>query len=294
MDSVWIKNDMTTEIDEFNRISSRAKIAIVVLVVLWTAVVSLIDRSHNQPIALTSLLAIGPVVSSLALSTFLTGSSALLSTLLTLPLGAGDYRFVSMQHLIDTSVVLVVGALSVYISYLRQKSAELLVLSEQRATRDSLTGILNRRAVFAFGNHLAALRSDDRPALSILMIDVDHLKEINDDNGHQCGDQVLTEVSQILSTALRSGDVVGRYGGDEFLALLIGGEPSETDAVCERVLSEMRNSKFSSSQGELHVSVSIGISQLSPSENDLGDVLARADHALYESKRRGRATSTRA
>ncbi|NNN03267.1 MAG: GGDEF domain-containing protein [Acidimicrobiaceae bacterium] len=157
-----------------------------------------------------------------------------------------------------------------------------------------MTGILNRRAVFAFGNQLAALRSDDRPALSILMIDVEHLKEINDVNGHQSGDQVLTEVSELLTSAVRSGDVVGRYGGDEFLAILIGGEPSDTDAICERILSGMRDARFSSSRGEIAVSVSIGISELSPSENDLCEVLGRADHALYESKRHGRATFTRA
>lgn len=125
---------MTNEIEgELHQLRGRTKSGVVTLVLLWTAVVSLFDLSHNQPVALTSLLAIGPVISSLALGTFLTGSSALLSVLLSLPLGAGDYRFVSMQHLIDMSVVLIVGALSVYISYLRQESAELFALSEQRA-----------------------------------------------------------------------------------------------------------------------------------------------------------------
>jgi diguanylate cyclase (GGDEF)-like protein len=199
----------------------------------------------------------------------------------------------STQHFVDTGVVVVIGCLSVYVSILRESSMQLLALSEQRATRDGLTGIMNRRAVFDIGNRLAEWRQEIRPPMALMMIDVDHLKELNDTYGHQAGDHVLTAVSDRLSAALRAGDVIGRYGGDEFLAVLIGGDRDDTNRVAERILALMHDSVIPSEGGNHTVTVSIGISDLGPDETDLQLALRWADHALYESKRGGRARFTR-
>ncbi len=273
--------------------TARAQMTIGVLALLWIVGVSLLDRSRDEPVALTSLLSIGPVVASLALAPVVTACSALLALGLSIPLGAGDFRFWSTQHFVDTGVVVVIGGLSVYISILRERSMQLLALSEQRATRDGLTGILNRRAVFEIGDRLAEWRHEIRPPMALMMIDVDHLKEVNDTYGHHAGDRMLTAVAECLTTALRAGDVIGRYGGDEFVAVLIGGGRDDFDRVAERIIDLMHDAEVPVEGGDHVVSVSIGISDLGPNEADLQPALLRADRALYESKRNGRGRFTR-
>ncbi len=273
--------------------TARARMVICVLVVLWIVGVSLIDRSRDEPVALTSLLSIGPVAASLALTPVMTACSALLALVLSVPLGAGDFRFLSMQHVVDTGVVVVIGSLSVYVSILRERSMQLLALSEQRATRDVLTGILNRRAVFDIGDRLAEWRHEIRPPMALMMIDVDHLKEVNDTFGHHIGDRVIGAVSERLTAALRAGDVIGRYGGDEFVAVLVGGGRDDFDRVALRIIESMHEAVVPVEGGDHSISVSIGISDLGPNERDLQSALLRADHALYESKRNGRGRFTR-
>ena len=273
--------------------TARARMVIGALVVIWIIGVSLLDRSRNEPVALTSLLSIGPVVASLALAPVMTAYSALLALALSIPLGAGDFRFLSMQHFVDTGVVVVIGSLSVYVSILRDRSMKLLILSEQRATRDGLTGILNRRAVFDIGDRLAEWRHEIRPPMALMMIDVDHLKEVNDTFGHHIGDRVIGAVSERLTAALRAGDVIGRYGGDEFVAVLVGGGRDDFDRVALRIIESMHEAVVPVEGGDHSISVSIGISDLGPNESDLQPALLRADRALYESKRNGRGRFTR-
>lgn len=291
--NVDVRNDETIAPSWRHFTTTRAKITIGVLVVLWIVGVSLLDRSRDEPVALTSLLSIGPVVASLALAPVVTTCSALLALALSIPLGAGDFRFLSIQHFVDTGDVVVIGSLSVYISILRERSMQLLALSERRATRDGLTGILNRRAVFYMGDRLAEWRHEIRPPMALMMIDVDHLKEVNDTYGHHAGDRVLTAVSERLTSALRTGDVVGRYGGDEFVAILIGGGRDDFDRIAERIIDSMHDAVVPVEGGDHAISVSIGLSDLGPNETDLQPALLRADVALYESKRNGRGRFTR-
>ncbi len=291
--NVDLSDDGTISPGRRHSTTARAKMTIGVLTVLWIVGVSLLDRSRHEPVALTSLLSIGPVVASLALAPVVTACSALLALGLSIPLGAGDFRFLSIQHFVDTGVVVVIGSLAVYISILRERSMQLLALSERRATRDGLTGILNRRAAFDIGDRLAEWRHEIRPPMALMMIDVDHLKEVNDTYGHHAGDGVLTAVSERLTSALRAGDVIGRYGGDEFVAILIGGGRDDFDRVAERIIDLMRDVVVPVEGGDHAVSVSIGISDLGQSETDLQPAFLRADRALYESKRNGRGRFTR-
>jgi diguanylate cyclase (GGDEF)-like protein len=165
-----------------------------------------------------------------------------------------------------------------------------MVLSQ--ATHDDLTGLLNRRAIFEQGERFAVLRSDVRPFVSLMLMDVDHFKNVNDTHGHLVGDEVLAGVAERLQEALRSGDLLGRYGGEEFLAMLVGGDHTAADAVASRTLDLMRNSPIVTSDGPLGITLSIGMSALASDERDLSGALQRADGALYESKRDGRARST--
>ncbi|MBU3750723.1 MAG: diguanylate cyclase [Mycobacterium sp.] len=168
------------------------------------------------------------------------------------------------------------------ISERKQFEAELTEL----AVTDPLTGLWNRRHTTDL---LAADLSQAQrhgQALTLLMVDVDRFKSINDTHGHQTGDRVLIEIATRLREQVRSTDVVGRWGGEEFLVLLRHCGLRDAVAAAEKLRRRIAEVPF----GKLFaVSVSIGAAELQNGE-DLGSWLARADAALYEAKRAGRNT----
>ncbi|MCB0950345.1 MAG: diguanylate cyclase [Mycobacterium sp.] len=158
----------------------------------------------------------------------------------------------------------------------RKRDDELL---RRRASRDALTGVLNRSR---FEEELARYQSlarrhgyDDEAA--VLMIDLDGLKQINDQFGHAAGDEYLKSVADIISRRLRLSDVFARIGGDEFAALL----PHTSTAHAQTLAQKLVEMVAANSRGR----VSIGIAMLMPGQLD--DALERADKAMYQAKRRG-------
>jgi diguanylate cyclase (GGDEF)-like protein len=154
---------------------------------------------------------------------------------------------------------------------------------------DALTGCLNRRG---FDQELA--RATARAArhageLSLLAVDIDRFKRINDTAGHLAGDTVLREVAQLIVQFARVGDVVGRVGGDELLLLLPGADLEAAGVVAERISDVMRGHRFATTRGLERVTVSIGIAGEQIRDPHISNALrARADEALYVSKRLGR------
>jgi two-component system cell cycle response regulator len=116
------------------------------------------------------------------------------------------------------------------------------------------------------------------------MIDIDHFKELNDTHGHIAGDSMLKWVASQLKSALRLGDEVGRFGGEEFLAVLPETDPDAALLVAERIRSRIADS---SSDG-ISTTVSIGVSTLGQKHESTEQLIEDADRALYEAKRRGR------
>jgi len=152
------------------------------------------------------------------------------------------------------------------------------------ASSDPLTGCLNRRAFF---EKLAAeWQSAKRhgESLSCLMIDLDHFKSINDAHGHQAGDQVLCTVAASVRDVLGEGDLLCRYGGEEFCVLLPGLEAAVAVVVAERI----RVAICSRSRPDLRLSVSIGVSATAGGARDVEELITQADQALYAAKRTGR------
>jgi diguanylate cyclase (GGDEF)-like protein len=156
------------------------------------------------------------------------------------------------------------------------------------ARTDALTGLANRRAlVTAVGSAMERQVQRGEPA-TLLYIDIDHFKAVNDNYGHSQGDQLLQWIGNILSERLRKNDFLSRYGGEEFVALL-----PDTDLEASVILAEslrkriesMDSSKFS---GDLPVRISIGIAELKREHTTVEQVLAQADTAMYEAKRHGR------
>ncbi len=154
---------------------------------------------------------------------------------------------------------------------------------------DPLTGLANRNKL---ARHLeqALLRGNDSPPLSLLLLDLDNFKPINDSLGHAAGDAVLQEVATRLRDTTRDGDLVARLGGDEFILVLSGMDNrSEVDRFCARLIDLLQHPITFDSQ-LLHVGVSIGVAQTRTQGFDAGELIRCADIALYQAKADGKNT----
>lgn len=161
---------------------------------------------------------------------------------------------------------------------------------EELATRDPLTGLLNRRALLErLSAEVDRCRRFDKP-VSILLLDLDHFKTINDSAGHLVGDDVLRQVAVLLDTAARTVDVVARYGGEEFVVILPETTPDGALIFAERLRERIGTYPFDVGGREpLHLTTSIGVASFpSPRVESMEDLFARADEALYRAKSSGR------
>ena len=156
----------------------------------------------------------------------------------------------------------------------------------RRLSTDPLTGLLNRRA-FLERFHQEHERSGRYPqALSVLLLDVDGLKAINDRGGHAAGDAALRAIGDAVRGGLRATDIGCRFGGDEFAVMAPGADPTASRIVAERIRSL---AEVMSLPGGLRATVSLGVASVGPGEGwTSSEILERADRALYEAKRTGR------
>ena len=158
-----------------------------------------------------------------------------------------------------------------------------------QATTDELTGVANRRSFMeALGTEFERLRRHPALQCSVLALDLDHFKHVNDTWGHAAGDAVLRHVAQVVSRHTRTGDVLGRTGGEEFAMLLPDTAPDEAEALSERLRHQVSLEPVPFAEHRISVTVSIGIAVLAASDADAGAALMRADRALYEAKDAGR------
>ena len=157
------------------------------------------------------------------------------------------------------------------------------------ATTDPLTGLPNRRHfLLRLDEELARLQRLDTQNVSVLMLDLDHFKRINDTYGHGVGDEVLKHFAGQLHEELRKIDSVGRLGGEEFAIILPGADPAAAETFAERLRHKVANSSLQTEQQTVQFTVSIGIAVMRPSDSTTDNALVRADQALYLAKKAGR------
>lgn len=157
----------------------------------------------------------------------------------------------------------------------------------QLADTDPLTGLLNRRSFLSVAEGaLQGTRSTD--SLGILMADIDHFKAVNDTYGHVAGDAVIRYVAATIGANLRVQDRVARFGGEEFVALLMAVDEAGTLALAERIRASINSEAVRFEGRDIRVSISIGAAIADPSDRDLDAIIERADMALYDAKTSGR------
>ncbi len=159
---------------------------------------------------------------------------------------------------------------------------------EMLASTDMLTGLPNRLATMnKAAKEFARTKRYNRP-LSIVMIDVDHFKSINDTHGHATGDHVLQNVGHICSDTLRDSDVLGRIGGEEFILLLPDTPKANAEQVAERMRARLANTPIKHGDLELTITASFGVASFTSNDGTLEEIIERADNAMYAAKNAGR------
>ncbi|BDU75384.1 GGDEF domain-containing protein [Mesoterricola sediminis] len=159
-----------------------------------------------------------------------------------------------------------------------------------QSTVDSLTGLANRASVLDYLERHADLTRRHRRPLSLILCDLDHFKEVNDEHGHAAGDLVLKRFGQVALGRLRASDHVGRIGGEEFLVVLPETEGPEAVSVAEELRRALAEEVMEGAEGGagFRVTCCFGVAQFRAEDADGGSLLARADVALYRAKALGR------
>jgi len=168
---------------------------------------------------------------------------------------------------------------------LREALAEELHLI---ATTDVLTGLHTRRHVLELGGHEEKRWRRKHGHLSLVMIDIDHFKKVNDTHGHSAGDEVLKAFAAVCRRTFRQTDVIGRFGGEEFLAILPETSLDEACVIAERLRRQTQEETIALHHAETRITVSIGATELLDSDSSLEQTISRADVALYRAKGAGR------
>jgi diguanylate cyclase (GGDEF)-like protein len=169
----------------------------------------------------------------------------------------------------------------------RRKVEEALARERILSRTDSLTGAANRRHFFEMAAHELAVAQRYHNALSLILLDIDHFKRVNDMLGHDAGDEMLKRIAGIVRGHLREADVFARYGGEEFVILLPHTNAQQATVVAERIREDIATHSAIAREGIVMATISTGVAQLLRDET-IDALIRRADEALYLAKRRGR------
>ena len=184
-----------------------------------------------------------------------------------------------------TLISIIIFTLFYYFVSSEEKLQEQLSLM---ANTDHLTSLPNRRAFFEAAHKEFSRVKRGAKDFSILMFDIDYFKNINDTFGHEVGDRALKKFATLLFKESRDIDILGRYGGEEFIVLLPETDVDAAKAFAQRIIVSCRELSLSTHQGDCSFTVSIGVTRFNSIQNELIEPIARADLALYKAKDAGR------
>ena len=197
-------------------------------------------------------------------------------------LGAQDY----LPKPLNGTILLAKVISSLERKFFRERERELVNKLHIQATTDQLTGIANRRVVFEeLENSYAELQSGDKKDFSVIMIDIDFFKSVNDTYGHSGGDEVLKAMANVLKNYVTEPNIIGRIGGEEFLAVIFDQE--DIESYCDNLRKEIHGIKVSYENHDISITASGGVAITSESGN-ASDVINKADERLYDAKKSGR------
>lgn len=193
-----------------------------------------------------------------------------------------------LAPLVSIGMVLQVAVLSLGLSEEGYRLRRERDLAESKANLDSLTGLLNRRALDRRLRELSAAADQTGQPLTLLFIDLDHFKQINDSLGHAIGDDCLRHLGHLLSSIVRTNDPVARYGGEEFVVALPGLDGTGARALAETIRQQIELSPLVTADGPVHLKASLGLSRWQTGQDTVSAMMDRADQALYVAKKEGR------
>ncbi len=210
---------------------------------------------------------------------------AMLTTLSTwgfIPHNTWTFRAVEIGMLIDATL------LALALAYQLRVGQEERLRAERLAQLDPLTGLNNRRAFYDKTSPLWAHAIRHAHVSSVMLLDIDHFKQVNDAHGHAHGDDVLKALANILRHSVRQGDVLARWGGEEFIVFLPETGQHDAIALAERLRAEIADIRIPHATGAIAVTASFGIARKEDRHATLDALIAAADECLYQSKQQGR------
>jgi diguanylate cyclase (GGDEF)-like protein len=186
------------------------------------------------------------------------------------------------------TIVLFLSMLWYFTFRLINKIADARRMIEELAMTDGLTKLYNRR--YLMERFLEEFERSKRlgKSLGCIMFDLDYFKRINDQYGHQAGDAVLKKISAIAAEFIRAYDILGRFGGEEFMIVLPETDLADSIRFAERLRELLKNQTIETGAGAVHMTASFGVAVLTKEDSTVDDIIKRADEGLYEAKKTGR------
>jgi diguanylate cyclase (GGDEF)-like protein len=199
-------------------------------------------------------------------------------------LGAQDY----LPKPLNGTILLAKVVSSLERKFFREREKELVNKLHVQATTDQLTGISNRRVVFeSLEDAYAQLLKQEIENFSVIMMDIDHFKNVNDTYGHSGGDKVLIAMAQTLDELIKEPNILGRIGGEEFLAVILDKEVDDMSEFCDKLRVSIAKNTVNYEEHSIKITTSGGVAHSSESENS-SDLINKADERLYDAKKAGR------